>query len=186
MTAVLYCSELSSGIGYVRRADEALREGWDGLATGVGAMLLNLSVATGTDWIAMVSPMEGMDRFNSPAHLAAVWFCGDTQDLNDSTLDKASEPFRTGWTFEGEQTLEQGHPVPVLASFDGRIHQVLTHFGEGEPAQIFRLELDTTGESPAARHTSRDVAPDDLVIDLEVSNVEPTTEHLITLSLIHI
>lgn len=181
MTAVVKFEALSQGIGYTRRADEALADGWDALKASIGAMTLNLSQATGREWVAMVSPLEGMDRFNTPAQLVAVWFCSDEVSVEDQMLNEAAAPLREGWTFEGIQVLEQGHPVPVLASFEDTVYGVQLRVADDEPAQLFFLELDTEGDTPCARHMSREVDAGDSVVDIEVETGEPTTAHLITL-----
>ena len=181
MTAVVKFEALSQGIGYTRRADEALAEGWDALGASIGAMTLNLSRATGREWVAMVSPLEGMDRFNTPAQLVAVWFCSDEVAVEDGTLYEAATPLREGWRFEGIQALEQGHPVPVVASFEDAVHGVQLRIADNEPAQIFSLELETDGDTPCARHMSRGVEAGEAVVDIEVETGEPTTAHLITL-----
>lgn len=181
MTAVVKFEALSQGIGYTRRADEALAGGWRPLQASIGTMTLNLSRATGREWVALVSPLEGMDRFNRSAQLVALWFCSDDVSVEDRVLSEAATPLRGGWTLEGVQALEQGHPVPVVASFGDAVHGVQLRVADDEPAQIFSLELDTAGEIACARHMSRDVEAADAVVDIEVETGEPTTAHLITL-----
>lgn len=172
-------SNIDRGIGYTRRADVALREGWAALSDAVAAMMTNLFDAAGGDWVVFFSALDGVDHLNQPAHLVGIWFCGPTEEVTDATWYDASEPFRTGWTFEGRQTLGQGSPVPVLATIDGTPHQIRVPPRPGSPPGVLGVAMDGEG---IARLVAVEAEPGAAVADIAAprpeSHSQPTSAHL--------
>ena len=135
-----------SGLAFTRPAGDALSDGWEGLSDAVGAMLSRLHAVTASEWLACVGSIDGMDRWNRPARLVAVWFCGATGSVGLTTLRESNEAFHQDWAFEGTQSLELGHPFPALVTVDGAPHRVLVQVEDEEPPEVFELGLEADGE----------------------------------------
>lgn len=177
---VLELSNHTTGVGYTRRADEALAEDWGALAAALDAMLSNLSAAAPGEWVVFASPLEGVDRLNQPAHLLGMWFSGPSDQLTDSDWFAAAEPFREGWTYEGQQTLDQGTPFPVRAALGGVPHALLLP-GEEPDGRVISLSLGQAGEASFVAAAADGSPVVSAVRSAPPPAETPTSAHLLTL-----
>ena len=176
-------STFDRGIAYSRRADDALADSWPVLAREIDAMLERLCRHTDGTWVVFASGVDGLDRFNRPAKLLGVWFCGPTEELTDADWYSAAEPFRSGWNYDGLQTLGQGTPVPIRATVAAVPHQVFVpKRGKGD-RRVLSVGLGKDGGAVfLAAVADVDMDAVDIVMNRPAAP-SPTSAHLIAMVL---
>ena len=176
-------STIDRGIAYTRRADDALADSWPVLARGIDAMLERLCRHTGGSWVVFASGVDGLDRFNQPAKLLGVWFCGPTGELTDADWYSAAEPFRSGWNYDGLQPLGQGTPVPIRATVGAVPHEVFVPRRGKGARRVLSVGLGKDGGAIFLAAVA-DAAMDAVdIVKTRPAAPSPTSAHLIAMVL---
>jgi hypothetical protein len=135
------------GLAFTAAAGEVLAErSWVEFQALLRPALESFFARTGRDVSAWFGPMRGLDRYNQPAALVAVWFIFAFRECTEEDVTPLYEGIRASgihFTAEGLQPLG-GPAFPTLFLHGGKLHQVWL---EDDPEPVaMSLELDEEGD----------------------------------------